>query len=216
MAGTNTTPDYPKDITLGHVWVDLQETRRIVQETALLQKETEIQAKKTERQAEKTERQLEKTERQLEKMMKQLGGLGNSIGELIETLMAARLWEKFSGYEFGFKQAQRRVMVYENNTSWQLTEIDILLSDTKWVMAVEVKNEVKKPDVEDHLKRMKLIRDNPPAEARGKRLLGAMAGGTVDPKARDFAYESCLFVLELRGDSVDLIPPPEGFSPKEW
>ena len=63
---------------------------------------------------------------------------------------------------------------------------------------------------------MKIIRKYPPADARGKKLLVAMAGGTISPEARDFAHETGFFVLELRGDTVDLIPPPEGFYPMEW
>ena len=181
-------PDYPPDMTFEQVW-------RIVQETALLQK---------------------KTERQMEKVTRELGRLGNSIGEVVETLLAARLWEKFSPYNYDFKRAFRRVMVYDDITHRSLTEIDILLSDTKWVMAVEVKHEVKPSDVERHLKRMEVIQKNPPAEARGKKLLGAVAGGTVNPEARELAHEIGFFVLELRGESVDLLPPPDGFSAREW
>ena len=30
------------------------------------------------------------------------------------------------------------------------------------------------------------------------------------------SYESGFFVLELTGESVHLIAPPEGFEPKKW
>ena len=216
-------PDYPRGITFEQVWAALMENRE-------LQKKTEIQAAKTEKQAAKTEKQFAitekqfaitekqfvKTEKQLEKVMKQLGGLGNSIGELIETLIAARLWEKFSSYPYGFKRAYRRIPVFDDLTHRALTEIDILLYDTEWVMAVEVKHDVVEKDVEHHIKRMGRILEHPPPMIIGKKLLGAIAGGTVSPEAREFAYESGFFVLELKGESVALIPPPDGFSPKEW
>jgi hypothetical protein len=83
-------------------------------------------------------------------------------------------------------------------------------------MAVEVKNEVTLKEVERHIKRMGLIHQHPPAEARGKNLLGALAGGTIEPDAQDFAHESGFFLLELKGESLALVPPPEGFVPKEW
>jgi hypothetical protein len=41
-----------------------------------------------------------------------------------------------------------------------------------------------------------------------------MAGGLVDPDVKDYAYKSGFFVLELTGESVHLIAPPEGFLPK--
>ncbi|MDR3123183.1 MAG: hypothetical protein LBU16_05340 [Treponema sp.] len=50
----------------------------------------------------------------------------------------------------------------------------------------------------------------------GERSLGALAGGVVDPDIQRYAYESGFFVLELSGESVRLVPPPEGFAPKQW
>jgi hypothetical protein len=43
-----------------------------------------------------------------------------------------------------------------------------------------------------------------------------MAGGVVDPEVKNYAYKSGFFVLELAGESVHLVPPPEGFEPKKW
>jgi hypothetical protein len=50
----------------------------------------------------------------------------------------------------------------------------------------------------------------------GKKLLGAMVGGVVDPDVRSYAYESGFFVLELAGESVRLLEPPKDFHPQEW
>jgi hypothetical protein len=84
-------------------------------------------------------------------------------------------------------------------------------------MAVEVKHKLnRKDEVDDHLKRMQLIRQYPPAETVGKKLLGAMAGGVVDPDVSDYAHKSGFFVLELAGDSVSLVQAPDGFEPCEW
>jgi hypothetical protein len=64
---------------------------------------------------------------------------------------------------------------------------------------------------------MQLIRQYPPGLiSAGLQMLGAMAGGIVDPEVKDFACESGFFVLELTGESVHLVPPPEGFEPKRW
>jgi hypothetical protein len=56
----------------------------------------------------------------------------------------------------------------------------------------------------------------PPAEIKGKTVLGAMACGVLDPDVRDYAFSKGFFVLELTGDTVHLAPPPQGFTPQEW
>ena len=62
----------------------------------------------------------------VEKVSANVGGLSQSPGELIEILMAARLWEKFPGYSF--KRIFQRIKILdEHNVS--ITEIDILLSN---------------------------------------------------------------------------------------
>ena len=84
-------------------------------------------------------------------------------------------------------------------------------------IAVEVKRELDQiNEIDRHLKRMQLIRQYPSELIGSKQLFGAMAGGIVDPDVKDYAYRSGFFVLELTGESVRLIPPPEGFEPKKW
>jgi predicted AAA+ superfamily ATPase len=144
-----------------------------------------------------------------------VGGLHRSHGELIETLVAARRWEKFSGYPYNFSQGHQRGGIHDEK-GVRRTEVDIMLTDGEWAMAVEVKREPDEKDVDYHLKRMELVRKYPPAVAKGKKLLGAMAGGVVSPDVRQYAHQAGLFVLELNGDNVALVPPPDGFSPEVW
>ena len=210
MTDTNTQenaiPDYPKGITFEQVWAALMEDRE-------RQKKSQEEA---DRRAQEADRSMQKLKEQIEETSRIVGGLGNSIGGLVETLFAARLWEKFSSYPYGFKRVYQNMPVYMPDTTRALTEIDILLSDDEWAMAVEVKRRILKEDVVDHIERMDRIIKYPPAEVKGKKLLGAMAGGTIDLDALNLAYESGFFVLELKGESVDLLTPPEGFEPREW
>jgi hypothetical protein len=170
--------------------------------------------KETARQMKETDKRIEKLQKTVDRVTSNVGGLNRSLGELIETLIAARLWEKFPNYNL--VRAYQRVPIFgEKNRI--MTDIDILLSDTGLVMAVEVKHQLdKREEVNEHLKRMELIRKYPPAEVAGKKLLGAMAGGVVNADVRRYAYESGFFVLELTGETVALIPPPDGFVPKTW
>jgi hypothetical protein len=143
-----------------------------------------------------------------------VGGLNRSLGELIETLIAARLWEKFP--EYGLVRAYRRVPIYDE-TNRVRTDIDILLSNTDKAMVVEVKHELDKETyVDEHLKRMELVRAYPPGEAGNKQLFGAMAGALVTEDLMRRSYEAGFYVLELSGESVHLVPPPAAFKPRQW
>ena len=133
----------------------------------------------------------------------------------METLMAAKLWEKFKATPYGLKRAYPNVLVYDDNHKL-LSEIDILLSDTEYCMIVEVKTKAKKSDVNDLKNRLERVQRFPPAEAKGKHLLGAIAGGFVPPEVRDYAHQNGFYVLELTGEAVDLAQVPEGFVPKMW
>ena len=228
--GTSVTPDYPRGLSFEQVWATihvnaqaaaeaLAESKKVadqqMQELRESQKETERLIKELRESQKETDRQMKKTDEKLEKLGINLGGLNNSMGELIEIIIAARLWEKFAQYPYKLRRGYRRVYVYDDDNRAR-TEIDILLSDTDVIMAVEVKDEPKNGDVDYHINRMRLIRKYPPAEAKGKKLLGAIAGASVSPDVQAYAHNAGFFVLELTGESVALIPPPEGFVVPEW
>jgi uncharacterized protein YukE len=192
----------------------IPEWKAAVDEIWAMMKENAAQMKETDHQMKETDERIANLQKTVERMNQNVGGLNRSLGELIETLIAARLWEKFTDYNL--QRAYQRVPIFDEKNRI-MTDIDILLSNTDVVMAVEVKRELDRiKDVEEHLKRMELIRERPPAEVRGKKLLGAMAGGVVDADVRRYAWESGFYVLELTGDTVELIPPPEGFVPRQW
>jgi hypothetical protein len=199
-----------KSLSFESVWAAMMETdarmRRLSEEADLRHKELEKVL---------TERH-EETERALKRVTESVGRLNNATGELVEILVAARLWEKFP--EYGLKRAFRQVPVYDEN-GCSMTEIDILLSNTDRAMAVEVKTSLSKTkQVDWHLKRMELVRQYPPAEVKenGKLLLGAIAGGFVDAGVAKYAQQRGLYVLELSGESVRRMPSPREFTPKEW
>ncbi|GMO39574.1 MAG: hypothetical protein Ta2B_19340 [Termitinemataceae bacterium] len=214
-------------LTFEQVWAALMETRQVVMETQQSVRETQlsiikmgedrkISQDRIDEQMKKTDEQMKRTDEQIKRMSRNLGGLGDSLGQLIETLIAAKLWKKFDAYPYNLKRAYQRVPLFdENNTI--LTDIDILLSNGEYVMAVEVKQRFHRiDDVERHLKRVDMIKKYPPAECKGKKLLGAIAGGTVDSDAKNCAHNAGFFVLELKGESVHLVEAPKDFSPRQW
>jgi predicted AAA+ superfamily ATPase len=183
------------------VWALLQEVGRKQEENALQLKENAAQQKET-------DRQMKETSRKINELGKQMGGLHNSLGALIETLMASRLEEKFPQYNFS--RSFQRIKISDKNKK-PVTEIDILLSDEEWAMAVEVKREPNKEDVDHHCKRIELMRKYSLNEIRGKKLLGAIAGGVVSLEVREYAQKNGFYVLELNGEQVSLLESPDGF-----
>jgi predicted AAA+ superfamily ATPase len=153
---------------------------------------------------------MKETDKKIQELSKNIGGVNQSLGELIETLMAGRLWEKFPQYDF--TRIFQRIRILDKNKN-PVTEIDILLSNTDWCMAVEVKREPKVDDVEHHIRRMELMREYSLREISEKKLLGAIAGGVVSADVRDCAQKSGLYVLELNGEQVSLLKSPKDFSP---
>jgi exonuclease VII large subunit len=229
-----------KTLTFKKVWVALMETREMIAETtkqmaeqiAELRKDTEQQIaeqrKETDRLLEeisrkhaeaveerkKTERIVAEVGRKVDRVSENVGGLNRSMGELVETLLTAHLWEKFPQY--GFTHALQRIPIYDENKQIK-SDVDILLANTDVCMAVEVKRDLNKMEsVDEHLKRLGLIRQYLPKLVDGSQLLGAMAGAVVDPDVKDYAHKSGLFVIELSGNAVCLVPQPEGFVPKQW
>ena len=96
-------------------------------------------------------------------------------------------------------------------------QIDLLLYNEKFVVVIEVKNNLKVVDIDEHLDRLEKIKRTPPAiiNLRGKTILGAVAGIVVDEFADKYAFKKGLFVLRQKGNIVK-ISNKKGFKPKEW
>jgi len=63
---------------------------------------------------------------------------------------------------------------------------------------------------------MEKIKNNPPAEIAGKKLLCGVAGINVRDDAKQRAFELGFFVFEQSNDTITLTPPPDGFKATEW
>jgi hypothetical protein len=203
-----------KNLDFEQVWTAIMGLRDSQTETAELIRQIGVRVDKTTEAARKAADTVDKMTRKVDKVTENVGGLNRSLGELIESLIAGRLWEKFP--EYGLARAYQRVLIYDEQNHTK-TDVDILLSNGEWAMIVEVKREADdEGDIEHHLNRMKLVRKYPPAEVVGKKLLGAIAAAVVSPDVRDLAQENGLFVLEMNGEQVSRVESPEGFKPSVW
>ncbi|GHU88255.1 hypothetical protein FACS189476_05050 [Spirochaetia bacterium] len=196
-------------LTFEQVWAALMENRD-------QQKKTEEVVNKMAARVDQASAAVKEMAARVDRVSENVGGVNQSMGELVETLISAKLWEKFDAYSYNFQRAYRRVELFDD-TNRKRTDIDILLTNGEYAMAVEVKRHLDaKDDIDHHLRRMELIQKFPPNQCGGKKLLGAMAGGAVDTDMLDYAHSVGLFVLELTGDSVRLATPPAEFKPRQW
>jgi hypothetical protein len=194
--------EWGKTLDFPTVWAALMENR--TQINKLMEK------------SDKTEEFINRLGEKVDRVTANVGGLNNSMGDLMETLFAPHLGEKFDAYNYNLKRIFNRVPIYDDNSRLR-SDIDILLSNTTVCMAVEVKRWLEKTDhVDEHIKRMQLIRQYPPAEIKGKKLLGAIVGAVVTLEAWEYAEQNGFFVLELTGEDVRLLEPSKDFQPKEW
>ncbi|MHC6204073.1 hypothetical protein ACYULU_12875 [Breznakiellaceae bacterium SP9] len=186
----------------------MKRTDAKIQAVADAQQETDEQMKRT-------DEQMKRTDERLGRLGKNVGGTNRSIGELTELIFAAKLWKKFPAYPYQFVNAVFNQSI-TNEKGEQLAEVDIVLLDGEYVMAVEIKRKLTMKHIKHHVRRIKLLLQYPFNYTAGKKHLGAVAACAVELGAIEYAHVQGFFVLELTGEAVALVPPPEGFNPRQW
>jgi hypothetical protein len=190
-----------KSTTSEEVWA-------LLKEIGEKQKETDRQLRE---QAQETDKRMEK---QWEKTSKVLGDLGIRLGEIVESLIAPNLIEKFNAMNFNFRVSSPNRKYYDSNNR-ELTEVDVLLESDNVVMAVEAKSKLKVGHVQRHIERMNILRAYADEHNDRRVLLGAIGGAVLDSEARQAALGAGFYLIEQAGDTMK-ISVPAGFEPKEW
>ncbi|MDR0443296.1 MAG: hypothetical protein LBH44_07820 [Treponema sp.] len=197
--------DYQQIWTPEQAWEWLRKSRedfdKRMQENDKLTKEIKEQMKETDRRMQETDRKISR--------------LGNRFGELVEHLVAPGTIEKFNKLGFHFTEQSQDKKIFEPDNPNACTEIDILLENGEIVIAVEVKSKPVKSDVDDHVKRMEVLRRRADQRHDTRKFCGAIAGAVMDDSVRKYALRTGMYVLEQTGDTVE-INIPEGFIPREW
>ncbi|TAF72606.1 MAG: DUF3782 domain-containing protein, partial [Bacteroidetes bacterium] len=101
----------------------------------------------------------------------------------------------------------------DNNFAY---EIDILIYNSKYIVAIEVKNTLKKDDIDLHLERMKKIQEIPFPDSKGKILLAGVAGMIVGSGVDKYAESNGLFVIKPSGETIKIANNKKTFKPREW
>jgi hypothetical protein len=161
-----------------------------------------------------TDRQMKETDRQLKETDRKIGELGNRFGELAEHLVRPNIKEKFRALNYTFTKAGSDIEFFDH-TGKALTEVDIWLENGDFVMAVEIKSRLRVRDVEEHIRRMGILRAYLDERDDRRKILGAVAAVVVTEDLREYVPERGFYLIEPSGDTVK-ITAPEGFTPKLW
>jgi hypothetical protein len=153
------------------------------------------------------------TDRRMKETDRQIGELGNRFGELAEHLVAPSIKEKFNalGYHFDDISQNREIDCPDGSS----TEIDILLENGEFSVAVEVKSKPAERDVREHAKRIETLRKHKDRHHDTRKIRGAVAGAIVSKPVRNYILKSGFYLIEQSGDTVQICIP-EGFVPREW
>jgi hypothetical protein len=188
----------------------------------LKEDEAQIKAEEAERRAEWERGMAElraahrKTERTVDRVGRQMGDLHNRFGELAEHLVAPGIIRRFNelGYHFDDTIAER-VRLLDSSGQKILTEIDLLLENGEYSIAVEVKSRPVEKDVVHHKNRLTILREHKDRRNDRRKIRGAIAGAVFPEDAKAAAIEAGFYVIEQSGDTMK-INVPEGFTPRDW
>ncbi|MDR3303634.1 MAG: hypothetical protein LBS86_04410 [Treponema sp.] len=168
--------------------------------------------KRIEEHRQATDRRMEQ---QWKETNKKLSEFGVRLGDIVEHLIAPNLIEKFKAMKFTFTTTGSNRKFFDSKTQRQLAEVDVLLENTTAVMAVEVKSKLQASHVEDHVKRMNILRAYADEHGDQRVWLGAVGGAVLSTDARQAAHKAGFYLLEQSGDTMR-ISVPEDFKPQEW
>lgn len=162
---------------------------------------------------------LAKVSKELDKRFaqtnKQIADLGDTLGRFAEEQVRADLINKFDNWGIPVHSITNHFTQRYNNNEYAY-EVDILIYNSKYVVAIEVKNTLKKDHVDEHIERMKKMQEFPLPDTRGKILLAGVAGMIVGDGVDKYAENKVLFVLKPSGDTVKIVNKKSTFKPREW
>jgi CYTH domain-containing protein len=198
-------------VTPQEVWAMIRETNRTIRE---MSEKAELRFQEAERRSQEDERRFRETDRKWKETTRAIGNLGNKMGLVVEHLVLANIMEKFNelGYEFDTSTMNVRIESKKKNI---YTEVDAMLENGDFVVAIEVKTQLNIKDVDEHVERMEKLRLHAGKRYEKRKFLGAVAGAVVAENVKVYAQRKGFFVIRQSGDTVT-VENPAGFVPRQW
>jgi hypothetical protein len=192
-----------------------KETAMQMKETDRIVKETSISMKETDRKMQETAMQMKETDRKIAILNEQMGGLHRSFGEMAEHLVAPGIVERFNEMGFHIREAATHGFKIFDEKRKVRTEIDLLMGNGEYIIAVEVKAKLGEKDIEKHQKRLEILREDKNMTGDRRKILGGMAVAILGAGDKETILNAGFYVLVQAGDTMKL-DMPENFKPREW
>ncbi|MBK9458528.1 MAG: hypothetical protein IPN94_03625 [Sphingobacteriales bacterium] len=172
-------------------------------------------AKKAAEEREKArEKDLQANNRMLKELGRKIAELGDVLGLYAEAQVRERIKHLFDKRGIHLDSVMYHYQQETKNGEF-LYEIDILLVNSEYAVITEVKNQLKKDDVDEHIARMEKCTITPPKGAKDKILLGCIGAMIVSPEVETYAKRQGFYLLKPSGESVKMANPAN-FKHKEW
>jgi hypothetical protein len=188
-----------------------QALSREVQEIWELFRRTSNQIEELARSQEETDREIKEMAKEVKLVNETVNALTGKWGRFVEGLVAPGAVRIFRERGIEVKQSYTRA---ESQKHGDTMEIDVLVVNDEYVIAISVKSTLKIEDVDAHIDDLSRFREFFTNFA-GKKLLGAVAGVVIDEGADRYAYRKGLFVITQAGENIKILND-EKFKPKEW
>jgi hypothetical protein len=201
MALSTASPDFPHRAEFEKVWATLQEVSE--------------SHKKTARRQEELDRRFISTEKLIRRNGKQMGELHQRFGRLAEHLVAPGIVRRFNELGFKFERIADGNLKLLDEQGRIKAEIDLLLENGDYIIAVEVKARPVLRDIDHHKKRLEILREDRDKHHDQRKILGGIAGAIFEKDEKEATLESGMYVLEQSGDTMK-INIPEDFVPREF
>jgi hypothetical protein len=204
------------DRKLQELFLTIKETGLQIKETDRQIKETGLQIKETDRQMKETDRQMKETDRKMKETDRKMGDLYNRFGEMAEHLVAPGIAARFNELGFHFDSIMPGGIKIVDEQRKTKAEVDLLLENGEFIIAIEVKATVRLNDVEHHIRRLEILREHRDKKhEKPKKIQGAIAGAIFGSAEKKAVREAGLYVLEQSGDTMRMDIPCD-FVPREW
>ncbi len=191
--------------------MDQQELERSIQEVWALFKETDRRMRETREIVAETSKIVAETSKKVEETTRSVNALTGKWGRFVEGLVAPGAVRMFKERGIEVRETSTRVEVHRNGREM---EIDVLVVNEEYVLAIEVKSTLKVEDVNEHIEKLRGFREFFP-RFKDKKVIGAVAGIVMEEMADRYAYRQGLFVIGQSGEMVKILNDEE-FKPKTW
>ena len=160
---------------------------------------------------------LKKFDKRMNDIGKKIANLTDSWSDFVEGMVRPNLIDLFLKRDIIFERIYPNIKEKRNNQLFY--EIDLLVVNSEYILAVEIKTKLNTQGVKNHLERLEKIQEQPPRDFKkgfeGKILIGAIAGMKSDEEAEKYAQRKGLFVLRPKGENMEIINNKQ-FLHKKW